>query len=72
VNGMNKQIEIESILIARWGKNRTNMDLYKVVKKTDLVVWFQKLCEMKLEERSDQPSFRVLEITETKVLALPF
>ncbi len=72
MNGMNKQIEIESILIARWGKNRTNMDLYKVVKKTDLVVWFQKLCEMKLEERSDQPSFRVLEITETKVLALPF
>lgn len=68
MNGMNKQIEVESMLIARWGKNRTNMDLYKVVKKTDLVVWIQKLCELKLVECSDQPAFRDLEITETKVL----
>jgi len=65
---MNKQIEVESTLVSRWGKNRTNMDVYKVVRKADRVVWIQKLGEMQLEEHLDREEFRVLKITKTKVL----
>ena len=48
--GMNKQVQVESMLIARWGKNQTNMDLYKVVRKSEKSVWLQRLTKRYLKQ----------------------
>lgn len=47
---LEKILKVGDILVSSWGYDQTNIDFYKVVKKSESSVWLQKLGKNYLEQ----------------------
>lgn len=48
--GINKPLEVGNILVSSWGYDQTNIDFYKVVRKSEKSVWLQRLTKRYLKQ----------------------
>ena len=47
---LTKTLEVGDILVSSWGYDQTNIDYYKIVRKSAGSVWIQKLKKQYLEQ----------------------
>jgi hypothetical protein len=48
--GINKPLEVGNILVSSWSYDQTNIDFYKVVRKSEKSVWLQRLTKRYLKQ----------------------
>jgi len=60
---LEKTLKVGDILVSSWGYDQTNIDFYKVVKKSESSVWLQKLGKKYLEQ-TDWAHYKVVPTDE--------